>query len=160
MDFGLEVTPYGSKHRIGTHVSSCFCFRGPMGGCHAPDPAGLVAWNCGICCTCICAFTVKVAKGGSLVLRALKYPFRPISANKIGVLTKILLLRWGVSTSMWGSHSTRGAGVRLYKALGLPSEGVCEIGCEGLFRPLLAARGVVHRVWEARCLCAQCLTYG
>ena len=33
-----------------------------------------------------------------------------------------------IDTSIWGPHSTRGAGVQFYKNLGMTSEHVCEIG--------------------------------
>ena len=42
--------------------------------------------------------------------------------------TKKLLTKHGIDTSEWKAHSTRGAGVLLYKNLGLTSEEVCEIG--------------------------------
>ena len=51
-----------------------------------------------------------------------------LKADTIGSITKGLLLAFGVNTSFWGPHSTRGAGVALYKHLGLSSEQVCEIG--------------------------------
>ena len=65
--------------------------------------------------------------GGPLLL-ALVAPFGPIKANTIGSITKRLLEKFGVATGVWGPHSTRGAGVGLYKTLGLSSETVCEIG--------------------------------
>ena len=34
----------------------------------------------------------------------------------------------GIIVSHWGHHSTRGAGVQMYKQMGLTSEEVCEIG--------------------------------
>ena len=66
--------------------------------------------------------------GGPLLL-SLSAPWKPLSANAINSLTKRLLKRYGVDTTFWKAHSTRGAGVSLYKKLGLPSEMVCEIGC-------------------------------
>ena len=64
----------------------------------------------------------------SVVLRALKAPHPPISSNTIGSLTRRLLSSFGVPMSVWGPHSTRGAGVLMYKQMGLSSEEVCEIG--------------------------------
>ena len=68
-----------------------------------------------------------VAEGGPLLL-SLVPPFKPLTANTIGSLTRKLLADLGVPTKIWGPHSTRGAGVQLYKYLGLNSEEVCEIG--------------------------------
>ena len=51
-----------------------------------------------------------------------------LKADTIGSITKTLLCAYGVDTSYWGPHSTRGAGVALYKHIGLSSEQVCEIG--------------------------------
>ena len=34
----------------------------------------------------------------------------------------------GVDTTVWKAHSTRGAGVAMYKSLGFTSEEVCELG--------------------------------
>jgi hypothetical protein len=65
---------------------------------------------------------------GSLVLRALKEPYSPISSDRVASLTKVLLSQLGVPTSFWTAHSTRGAAVSFYKKLGLSSEEVCELG--------------------------------
>ena len=65
--------------------------------------------------------------GGALFL-SLQPPFKALSANSIGRITKDVLRRHGVSTETFGPHSTRGAGVFMYKSLGLPSEQVCELG--------------------------------
>ena len=65
---------------------------------------------------------------GSLVLRSLTSPFKPLTSNTIGSLTSTLLENFGISKNIWGPHSTRGAGVTMYKELGLSSEEVCEIG--------------------------------
>ena len=54
-------------------------------------------------------------------------PHPPLTSNSIGRITKQELARFHIPPS-WGPHSTRGAGVALYKALGLSSEAVCEIG--------------------------------
>jgi hypothetical protein len=65
--------------------------------------------------------------GGPLIL-ALHTPFRPLTSNSIASLTKKLLQSYGINSSIWTAHSTRGAGVFLYKALGLSGEEVCELG--------------------------------
>ena len=46
----------------------------------------------------------------------------------MGGITKGLMTKYGIPPNVWGAHSTRGAGVLLYKKLGLTSEEVCEIG--------------------------------
>jgi hypothetical protein len=53
---------------------------------------------------------------------------KPLSSNRVNSLTKDLLKTFGVQVSHWKAHYTRGAGVFMYKALGLSSEEVCEIG--------------------------------
>ena len=55
-------------------------------------------------------------------------PFKPLSANSIGRITRQALSSLGVPTNVFGPHSTRGAGVKMYKALGFSSEIVCELG--------------------------------
>ena len=72
--------------------------------------------------------TSKHVAPGSPLLITLKKPFYALSANTVGSLTKALLAENGIPTQIWGAHSTRGAGVLLYKSLGLTSEEVCEIG--------------------------------
>ena len=54
-------------------------------------------------------------------------PFAPLSANRVGSPTKAILREWGIP-QQFGPHSTRGAGVFLYKSWGLSSEHVCEVG--------------------------------
>ena len=71
--------------------------------------------------------TKKHCPAGSLLFRSLSAPFHPLSANSIGRITRNLLQNLGVPPS-WQPHSTRGAGVKMYKELGLTSEQVCEIG--------------------------------
>ena len=68
-----------------------------------------------------------VGVGGPLLV-SLKPPFKGLSPNAVASITKRILLAHGVDTSVWGAHSTRGAGVLLYKRLGLSSEQVCELG--------------------------------
>jgi len=65
---------------------------------------------------------------GTLLLRGLKPPFPALSSNTIGSITKKILSYLGLPPGAWGPHSTRGAGVLMYKQLGLSSEQVCEIG--------------------------------
>ena len=55
-------------------------------------------------------------------------PFRPLTANSIGRITKKMLADLGVPVGSFGPHSTRGAGVKMFKELGLSSEVVSEIG--------------------------------
>jgi hypothetical protein len=74
------------------------------------------------------AMTAHQAPSGSLLLRQIKPPYAPLSNNTVGSITRNLLQQFGIPTSFWGPHSTRGAGVQLYKKLGLSSEEVCEIG--------------------------------
>ena len=64
---------------------------------------------------------------GSPLFCALQSPFAPLSASSLGSLTKSALQKLGLP-SFWGAHSTRGAGVSMYRALGLTAEQVCEIG--------------------------------
>ena len=65
--------------------------------------------------------------GGPLFL-SLQPPYKPLTANAINSLTRTLLASYGVPMSVYGAHSTRGAGVSFYKKLGLSSEEVCELG--------------------------------
>jgi hypothetical protein len=74
------------------------------------------------------AMTASHVPSGSLLLRQLKPPYAPLSNNTVGSITKKVLSKFGIDTSFWGPHSTRGAGVQLYKKLGLNSEEVCEVG--------------------------------
>ena len=55
-------------------------------------------------------------------------PHPPLKANRIGRVTRQLLQSCGLQTQFWQPHSTRGAGVKFYKSLGLSSEQICEIG--------------------------------
>ena len=74
------------------------------------------------------ALTAHQAQEVTLLLRALKAPFAPLQANNVGSLTRELLKGLGVDVSHWTPHSTRGAGVAMYKKLGLSSEEVCKVG--------------------------------
>ena len=71
--------------------------------------------------------TKNLGKPGGPVLLALQAPFRPLTADRVGAITKSALLAFDVAPS-FGAHSTRGAGVGLMKRLGLSGEEVCEIG--------------------------------
>ena len=68
-----------------------------------------------------------VPPGGPLFC-SLVPPYKPLSANSLGRITKNLLKKLGVPMEVFGPHSTRGAGVKFYKDLGLSSEQVCELG--------------------------------
>ena len=72
--------------------------------------------------------TSPLVPAGSLLLRQLHPPYKPLVANAVGSITKKVLPDLGVPMSFWGPHSTRGAGVLPYKKLGMTSEEVCEIG--------------------------------
>ena len=72
--------------------------------------------------------TAHLVPAGSELLRQVAPPYKPLVANTVGSITKRLLAKFGVSTTVWGPHSTRGAGVLHYKSLGMTSEEVCEIG--------------------------------
>jgi hypothetical protein len=65
---------------------------------------------------------------GSQVFRSLKAPFAPLSPNTIGSVTKNIFPLHGIDCKVWSPHSTRGAGVRLFHDMGLPSPVVCELG--------------------------------
>ena len=52
---------------------------------------------------------------------------KALSSDRINSLTKKILQRFGIPPS-WTAHSTRGAGVFMYKSLGLSQEEVAEIG--------------------------------
>ena len=76
----------------------------------------------------LCRFDcAQVGVGGPLLV-SLKPPFKGLSPNSVASITKRIQLAHGVDTSVWGAHSTRGAGVLLYTRLGLSSEQVCKLG--------------------------------
>ena len=74
------------------------------------------------------AATQKQGHPGGPVLLSLRSPFKPLTADAIGSLTKNALQSFGIPSKIFGAHSTRGAGVNFMKKLGLSSEEVCEIG--------------------------------
>ena len=88
------------------------------------DLPELSPWH--LLCNYVC-LTPYVAPGKP-VLCALATPHAPLSADAIGSLTKIIFKNLGVYVEACGPHSTRGAGVKLYRELGLTAEQVCEIG--------------------------------
>ena len=65
---------------------------------------------------------------GSPLFRSVVKPFKPLTANSLGRITKLALTNLGIPTNVFGPHSTRGAGVKMYKAMGLDSETVCQLG--------------------------------
>jgi len=72
--------------------------------------------------------TVKEGVPGGPIFLSLHPPFKALSANSIGRVTKNLLKQLGVPVSVFGPHSTRGAARKMFKDFGLPSEVVCELG--------------------------------
>ena len=58
---------------------------------------------------------------GSPLLVSLGAPYTPLSSNTIGSITKRLLGTYGIDTLAFAAHSTRGAGVAMYKRGGLTS---------------------------------------
>ena len=74
------------------------------------------------------ALTADHGPPGGPLLLSLYPPYSPLTANAINSITKTLLAQHGVPMSVYGAHSTRGAGVQYYKQLGLSSEQVAELG--------------------------------
>ena len=72
--------------------------------------------------------TAKCAAPGSALLRSLVPPFAPLSAKTVGSVTKQLLSEFGVQTTFFGPHSTRGAAVKMFKKFGLSSDQVAQLG--------------------------------
>ena len=71
--------------------------------------------------------TAAVVPPGALLLRGLKPPYSPLSANSVGRITKNQLKDFGFFEG-FGPHSTRGAGVKLWKDLWCSAEEVCGVG--------------------------------
>jgi hypothetical protein len=71
--------------------------------------------------------TAKFAPPGGPLLWSLDGK-KPLTSNTVNSLTKHFLKKFGVPVDHWKAHSTRGAGVFMYKSLGFSSEEVCEIG--------------------------------
>ena len=69
-----------------------------------------------------------LSSGLTPVLWSLFPPWKPLSANTIGSLTKKCLQRLGLDAKLWGPHSTRGAAVGMYKRFQFSSEEMCELG--------------------------------
>ena len=61
------------------------------------------------------------------MLLALAKPGKPLSADVIGSLTNEIFVKFGIP-SVFGPHSTRGAGVNLYRSLGLDAQEVIGQG--------------------------------
>ena len=78
-------------------------------------------------CKCVQA-TQRFAQPKHPVLISLHHPYKPLSSNTIGSLTRKGLQPLGVDTQAWGAHSTYGAFVDFYEHLDLTSEVVAEIG--------------------------------
>ena len=74
----------------------------------------------------VAATALLVPKGSPLFISVVP-PYKALSANTLGSLTKKILHKFGVAPE-WGPHSTRGAGVQMFKNAGLSSEVVCQIG--------------------------------
>ena len=74
------------------------------------------------------ALTRREGKLGGPVLLTLKPPFKPILADTVASITNFFLEKFGISSKIWGPHSTRGAGVGFMRKLGLSADEVCEIG--------------------------------
>jgi hypothetical protein len=72
------------------------------------------------------ALTPAVAAGKQL-LYSLNNS-KGLLSNSIASLTKKILERHGIDSAHWQPHSTRGAGVVMYKNIGLSAEEVCEVG--------------------------------
>ena len=72
--------------------------------------------------------THQQVQPGTFVFISLHPPYKPLSANCIGSLTRHGLDQLGIDTKIWKPHSTRGAGVTMLKHLGMTSEEVCEVG--------------------------------
>ena len=72
--------------------------------------------------------TASQGRPGGPVFLSLQPPYKPLSANSIGRITRNLLQHLGVPMSVFGPHSTRGAGVKMFKKFGVSSEVVCELG--------------------------------
>ena len=63
---------------------------------------------------------------GSTLLRGLVKPYVPLTSNTIASITKTILQQFHLQH--WGAHSTRGAGVKMYKKMGMGVEQLCELG--------------------------------
>jgi hypothetical protein len=72
--------------------------------------------------------TASLCPVGSEVFRALQPPFLKFSSNSLSRITRQIMSENGIDTKFWKPHSTRGAGVGMFKELGLSSDQVCEIG--------------------------------
>ena len=73
------------------------------------------------------SLTAAHARPGTPLLRALKPPYSPLSADRVNSITKGALTQLGVPAE-YGAHSTRGAGVNLWVSLGLKPDMIARIG--------------------------------
>ena len=74
------------------------------------------------------SLTSSLVAPGTPLLITLRRPYTPLAPNTVGSLTAAELKRFGIDTSVWGAHTTRGAFVEFFRWLGLPSEVVASIG--------------------------------
>ena len=73
--------------------------------------------------------TSSMVAPGTPLLITLHRPYTPLVPNTIGSLPAAeLKSRFGIDTSVWGAHTTRGAFVEFFRWLGPPSEVVASIG--------------------------------
>ena len=89
-----------------------------------PDTPSISPWHL------VRAYVAKTANfvpEGSPLLITLHSPFKSLTADTIGAITGRIMRSFGIPRA-WGPHSTRGAGVLMYKKLGLASEEVCQLG--------------------------------
>ena len=71
---------------------------------------------------------VKDLPSPAPVLVSLVRPYKALSPSRIAALTKLILMRHNINTSVFKPHSSRGAGLRIHKELNLLEPVSCEIG--------------------------------
>ena len=69
----------------------------------------------------------QVPKGGPLFI-SLNPPYVKLTENSIARIIKKALEGIGMPLGAYGPHSTRGAGVKMYRKMGLSADIVCELG--------------------------------
>ena len=62
------------------------------------------------------------------VVASLVRPYKALAASGAAALTKVVLSQHGIDVSVFGPHSTSGAGIDVHQHLHLPPEVSCEIG--------------------------------
>ena len=77
---------------------------------------------------CLCAVNQDHGKSRGAFAFEFAPPYKGLSSDAINGITKRSLAALGLDMTHWGAHSTRGAGVRLYKQRGLQPGEVCELG--------------------------------